>query len=66
MALNPLTPGLRVFNKSNSTQRIELLVQVGDELEVSPDVAAQLPASFAPVDDNPVPVAEQPAKKAKK
>lgn len=50
--MNQPTPGLRpLFNRSNSTQRVELFIAAGDELAVSDDVAAQLPAAFAPVGD---------------
>lgn len=47
--MNPPTPGLRpLFNKSNSAQRVELIVPAGDEIHVSDAVASQLPGSFAP------------------
>lgn len=50
MALNPPTPGLtatksglrRIFYDARSAAKIALVVQPGDELEVSDDVAAQL------------------------
>ncbi len=47
--MNPPTSGLRpLFNKSNSAQRVELIVPAGDEIHVTDAVAAQLPGSFAP------------------
>lgn len=43
MSLKPPTPGLRrLFNGSNSTARVEILVPAGDTLEVSDVVAEQL------------------------
>lgn len=57
--MNAPTPGLRqLFNRSNSAQRVELIVAAGDELHVSDAVAAQLPGSFAPAK----PKATEPAK----
>lgn len=66
--MTPPTPGLRpLWNKSNTAVRVEIIVAAGDTLEVSDDVAAQLPASFAPVlsldearaaEDAPLPVPE--------
>lgn len=50
--MNPPIPGLRpLFNKSNSAQRVEIIVPAGDEIHVTDTVAAQLPASFAAVVD---------------
>ncbi len=69
MALNPISARLRVVNKSNGVAKVSLVVAAGDELEVSSEVAAQLPSAFAVVAE-PVPVVEQelkaPAKKSKK
>ena len=47
--MNPPNAGLRpLFNKSNSAVRVELIIKAGDHLEVSDDVASQLPTAFAP------------------
>lgn len=70
MALKPISPRLRVINKSNGVAKIDLRVAPGDELEVSADVAAQLGSEFAvpraaPVAD-PAPAKKAPsARKAK-
>lgn len=51
MALKPPTPGLRrLRNFSNDIARVQVVVPSGDELEVSEEVAAQLPQEFRPVD----------------
>lgn len=47
MALNPISPRLRVINKSNDVAKVELRIAPGDGLEVSAEVAAQLGAEFA-------------------
>ena len=44
MTLHEIRPGLRVINKGNSVSKVTLVIQPGDELEVSEDVAAQLDA----------------------
>lgn len=50
--MNPITPGLRpLFNKSKQPAKVQIVVQPGDELAVSDDVAGQLGAEFAPVGD---------------
>ena len=41
----PARRGLHVFHNSNQARRVELAVPAGDELTVSPTVAAQLAAS---------------------
>jgi|GEM_PF-5748780 len=73
MALNPISARLRVVNKSNGVAKVSLVVAAGDELEVSSEVAAQLPSAFAAVAEPELalePVAkaepEAPAKKSKK
>ncbi len=50
--MNQINPQLRpLFNKSKQAAKVELVIQPGDELAVSADVAAQLGAQFAPVGD---------------
>lgn len=45
-------PGLRpLFNKSNSAQRVELIVPAGAEICVPAEIAAQLPVEFVDVGD---------------
>lgn len=52
MGLHEAHGGLRpLFNKSNSSQRVELLIPAGAEVCVPADVAAQLPVEFVPVGD---------------
>lgn len=53
MTLREPVPRLRVINKSNHVAKVAVVVQPGDELEVSEDVAAQLDAQsldFVPSD----------------
>ena len=53
MALNEISPRLRVINKSNHVSKVLVNVQPGDELEVSEDVAAQIAGQsldFVPTD----------------
>jgi hypothetical protein len=74
MSLTPPTPGLRrIHNKSKHVAKVAVIVQPGDELEVSGDVALQLVAQTPAFGDGPAPkpapevepVAEvKPAKKA--
>ncbi|MFM1965721.1 MAG: hypothetical protein RL134_1446 [Actinomycetota bacterium] len=48
-------PRLRpLFNNSKSTARVELFIPAGAEISVDDDVAAQLPAAFAPVAEDAV------------
>lgn len=51
--MNPIErTGLRpLFNRSNSTARVELFIPAGAEIAVDDEVAAQLGAAFAPVGD---------------
>lgn len=50
--MNDPIPGLRpLFNKSNSAQRVELIIAAGAEICVPAEVAAQLPVEFVPVVD---------------
>lgn len=42
MTLREPVPRLRVINKSNHVSKVAVVVQPGDALEVSDDVAAQL------------------------
>lgn len=67
MALNPVRPRLR--NHSNGLAKIQISIPVGDEIEVSEDVAAQIAHQGAPLRaDEPAPVKaaakKVPAKKA--
>lgn len=67
MSLNPISPRLRVRNGSKSNEHVSLVIEAGDELEVSADIAAQLAsASGAFKVDDPAEVAESwvDAKKA--
>lgn len=71
--MNPPIPGLRsMVNKSNSSQRVEIIVPAGDEIHVTDTVAAQLGSSFADkATPKPAPPAEEvpeeaPAKAKKK
>lgn len=69
MSLKPPTPGLRrLFNGSNSTVRVEILVPAGDTLEVSDAVAEQLAVrgefKEAAAEPRSVEDAPKPAKKA--
>lgn len=79
MSLTPPSPGLRrIHNKSKHVAKVAVIVQPGDELEVSDDVALQLVAQtpvFAdgaapvPVEDVeavPEPVEAAPVKPARK
>lgn len=51
--LKPITPGLhRIHNGSKQTAKVQISVAPYDELEVSDDVAAQLPSAFK---DGPAP-----------
>jgi len=55
-------PRLRpLFNNSKSTARVELFIPAGAEISVDDDVAAQLPAAFAPVVEDAVAVNIHPA-----
>lgn len=63
MALKPISPRLRVINKSNDVAKVDLRVAPGDELEVSADVAAQLGSEFAAAESKAAPE-PAPAKKA--
>lgn len=66
MALNAPTPGLtatqsglrRIFYDARSAAKVELVVQPGDELEVSDDVAEQLLRSSAQFKQVDEPVSE--------
>ena len=46
MPMNEVNPRLRLINKTNAVAKINLIVPPGDELEVSEEVAAQLPQAF--------------------
>lgn len=72
MSLTPPTPGLRrIHNKSKHVAKVAVIVQPGDELEVSDDVALQLVAQTPVFADGPAPKpapepepVAKPAKKA--
>ena len=56
MSLTPPTPGLRrIHNKSKHVAKVALIVQPGDELEVSDDVALQIVAATPVFADGPAP-----------
>ncbi len=64
--MNPITPHLRsMTNQSRSTLRFGLVVQPGDTLAVSDDVAGQLPVEFVdtPAEEPPAPAKKAAAKK---
>lgn len=71
MALNPPTPGLTapdsglrsIFYDATSPAKLSLIVQPGDQLDVSDDVAAQLLASSQQFKDGaaPKPAPPEPA-----
>lgn len=70
MPLVPPTPALRRFvNRSNGVAKFGLVVQPGHEVEVSDDVAAQLPREFRELDRDevfvhPALIVEEPADEA--
>lgn len=57
MGMNPITPGLRRINyDARSAAKVQIVVQPGDVLEVSDDVADQLLRSSPQFKDAATPV----------
>jgi hypothetical protein len=66
--MNPITPGLRpIHYDARSAGKVTLVIQPGDKLEVSDDVASQLKAASPQFKDAPKAAPKKAApKKAKK
>ena len=70
MSLSPVRPGLRtIHNGSNGVAKVSIVVDVGAELTVSDDLAAQFQRASSAFKDGEAPkvvVADDPAPVARK